>query len=97
MIPITHKKEWFKYEDIEGDDIVLEIDFTMLKVIAKATTYNFNGEVISRDKFVGWWVANTKPKFFKVLRNNIGNMSEETRKKYLEFINELEEKYKAVE
>ena len=88
--------EWFKYEDIEGDDIVLEINFNMLNVKAKATTYNFNGEVISRNKLVGWWSANTLAKFFKVLRNNIGNMSTITRETYLKFIEELENKYKLV-
>ena len=88
--------EIFRYEDIEGDDIVLEINFNMLNVKAKATTYNFNGEVISRNKVVGRWSANNLAKFFKVLRNNIGNMSTPTREAYLRFIEQLENKYTLV-
>lgn len=80
----------FEYEDIDGDDIRLEINFDILRVRAFATTYNFNGEIISRNKCVGWWAAKNKLKLFKILRNNIGNMSKATREKYLEFINELE-------
>lgn len=86
--------EVFKYEDIDDSDITLEINFNLLKVIARATTYNFNGEVISRNKIVGWWTAKNKTKFFNILRNSIGNMSEETNKKYQEFVNKLENKYK---
>lgn len=86
--------EIFKYEDIDDSDITLEINLNLLKVIARATTYNFNGEVISRNKIVGWWTAKNKTKFFNILRNSIGNMPEETNKKYQEFVNELENKYK---
>ena len=88
--------EWFRYEDIEGDEIILEINFNLLNVKAKATIYNFKGEVISRNKLVGWWSANTQAKFFKVLRNNIGNMSEPTRETYSRFIEQLENKYMLV-
>ena len=86
--------EWFKYEDTDGNDIVLEINFNLLKVMARATTYNFKGEVVSRNKMVGWWTAKNKRKLFNVLRNSIGNMSEEIYKKYQEFVNELDNKYK---
>lgn len=86
--------ETFKYEDIDSDDITLEINFNLLKVIARATVYNFNGEVVIRNKIVGWWHAKNKKKFFNILRNSIGNMSEETRKKYEEFVDKLENKYK---
>lgn len=86
--------EIFKYEDIDDSDITLEINFNLLKVIARATTYNFNGEVVSRNKIVGWWTAKNKRKLFNILRNSIGNMSETTNKKYQEFVNKLENKYK---
>lgn len=86
--------EWFKYEDTDGDDIVLEINFNLLKVTERATTYNFKGEVVSRNKIAGWWTAKSKRKLFSILRNCIGNMPEETNKKYQEFVNELENKYK---
>ena len=54
--------EWFKYEDTDGDDIVLEINFNLLKVTERATTYNFKGEVVSRNKTAGWWTAKSKRK-----------------------------------
>lgn len=82
---------YFEYEDIDGDDIKLEINLDILRVRAFATTYNFNGEVISRNKHVGWWSAKNKNKLFKILRNNIGNMSYLTREKFLKFIEKLEE------
>lgn len=82
---------YFEYEDIDGDDIKLEINLDILRVRAFATTYNFNGEVISRNKYVGWWSAKNKNKLFKILRNNIGNMSYLTKEKFLKFIEKLEE------
>ena len=82
---------YFEYEDIDGDDIKLEINLDILRVRAFATTYNFNGEVISRNKNVGWWSAKNKNKLFKILRNNIGNMSYLSREKFLKFIKKLEE------
>lgn len=91
---MIYKKEWFKYKDIDDDDVTLEINFNMLNAKIFATLYNYNGEVKSRNKVIGWWSATNKKKFFNMLRNNIGNMSEETRKEYLEFITELEDKYK---
>ena len=86
--------EIFKYRDIDDNDITLEIDINLLRVVEKATTYNYKWEVVSRNKIVGWWTAKNKKKFLNILRNNIGNMSEETNKKYQEFINKLENKYK---
>lgn len=88
--------EWFKYKDTDGDDIVLEVNFDLLKVTAIATTYNFKGEVVSRNKLAGWWTARNKRKLFNILRNCIGDMSEETNKKYQEFVNQLENKYREV-
>ena len=81
---------YFNYKDIEDDDIKLEINFDILRVRAFATTYNFNGEIISRNKIVGWWAAKNKNKLFKILRNNVGNMTENTRIEYLKFIDKLE-------
>lgn len=86
--------EVFKYEDTDGDDIKLEINFSLLKAREIATTYNFNGEIISKNKIVGKWTAKSKIKFFKILENSIGNMSERTRKEYLDFLNKLKIKYK---
>ena len=86
--------EIFKYRDIDDNDITLEIDINLLRAVEKATTYNYKWEVVSRNKIVGWRTAKNKRKFFNILRNNIGNMSEETNKKYQEFINKLENKYK---
>ena len=82
---------YFEYEDIDSDDIKLEINLDILRVRAIATTYNFNGEIISRNKCVGWWSAKSRSKLFKILRNNIGNMSNNTREKFLKFIEKLEE------
>lgn len=86
--------EQFKYENTYGDDVILEINFNLLKVIVKATTYNFKGDVVSRNKIVGWWIAKNKIKLFNILRNSIGNMSEETNRRYKEFIDKLERKVK---
>lgn len=80
----------FNYKDIEDDDIKLEINFDLLSIRAFATTYNFNGEVVSRNKTIFWWRFKSKNKLFKVLKNNIGNMSESTRVEYLKFIDKLE-------
>lgn len=80
---------YFEYENIDGDDIKLEINLDILRVRVFATTYNFNGEVISRNKNVGWWSAKNKNKLFKILRNNIGNMSYQTRGKFIKFIEDL--------
>lgn len=85
------KVEYFNYTDIDGDDIKLEINFDLLRVRALATIYNFNNEVISRNKIVGWWSAKNKNKLLKILRNNVGNMPYTTRKEYLKFIDKLEE------
>lgn len=81
--------EIFKYRDIDDNDITLEIDINLLRVVEKATTYNYKWEVVSRNKIVGWWTAQNKKKFFNILRNNIGNMSEETKRNYTEFIEYL--------
>ena len=88
------KERFFQYEDIEDNDIRLEINMDILRVRAFATTHNFNGEVVSRNKIVGWWSAKNKTRLFKILRNNIGNMSYKTREKYLKFVDELEGDYK---
>lgn len=85
--------QYFEFKDIDGDDIKIEINFKLLRARAIAIVYNWNGEVISRNKHVGWWHANNLAKFFKVLRNNIGKMSSDTREKYLDFIDKLEDKY----
>ena len=84
---------YFKFQDVKNDDIKVEINFKLLRVRVIAITYNCKGEVVSRNKIIGWLSANNLAKFFKVLRNNIGGMSEETRKDYLDFISKLEEKY----
>ena len=81
---------YFEYEDIDDSDIKLEINLDLLRVKAFATTYNFNREIISKNKLVGWWSAKNKEKLFKILRNNIGNMSYQTREKFIKFIENLE-------
>ena len=62
----------------------------MLRVRVFATIYNFKGEIISKNKIVGWFNAKNKNKLFKILKNNIGNMGNSTRIEYLKFIEELE-------
>lgn len=84
--------KYFNYTDTDGDDIKLEINLDLLKARTLATIYNFNGDIISRNKIVGKWNAKNKDKFFKILKNNIGNMSETIKVEYLNFIKELEEK-----
>lgn len=83
---------YFEYKDIEEDDNKLEINFDLLRVRRFITTYNYNGEVISRNKYTGWWSVKSKDKLFKVLKNNIGDMDYKTREKYFKFLNDLEEK-----
>lgn len=82
---------YFEYEDIDGDDNKLEINLDILRVRRFTTTYNFNREIISRNKHTGWWSVTNKNKLFKILRNNIGNMSYDTREKFLSFVKKLEE------
>jgi len=55
---------YFEYEDIDDSDIKLEINLDLLRVKAFATTYNFNREIISKNKLVGWWSAKNKEKLF---------------------------------
>lgn len=81
---------FFDYKDIEDDDIRIEINFDLLTVKIFATTYNFKGETISKNKIVGWYSAKNKNRLFKILRNNIGNMGNSTRIEYLKFIDGLE-------
>lgn len=83
--------KYFNYTDTDGDDIKLEINLDLLKVRTLATIYNFNGDIISRNKIVGKWNAKNKDKLFKVLRNCVGNMPYTTREEYYTFLNELEE------
>lgn len=78
--------KYFKYQDIDGDDITLEINLDLLRVRALAITYNFKGEIISKNKIVGWWSAKNKKKLINIMKNNIGNMSYKTIKKYNEFL-----------
>ena len=78
--------KYFKYQDIDGDDITLEVNLDLLRVRALAIIYNFNGEVISRNKIVGWWSAKNKKKLINIMKNNIGNMSYKTIEKYNEFL-----------
>lgn len=81
---------YFNYKDIEDDDIKIEINFDLLRVRVFATTYNFKGETISKNKIVGRYSAKNKNKLLKILRNNIGNMDNSTRIKYFKFIDDLE-------
>ena len=78
--------KYFKFEDIEGNDIKIEINLDLLRVRVFATTYNFNNEIISKNKIVGWYFAKNKKKFLNILKNNIGNMSINIRKEYENFI-----------
>lgn len=84
----------FKCKDIDDDDVKIEVNLDLLRVRKFAIIYNFNGEVISRNKIVGWWSAKNKNKLFKILKNNIGNMDYKTREDYLKFIERLESEYK---
>lgn len=86
--------EKFKYEDTDGNDITVEIDFDLLKVLVKASTYNYKNEIISRNKVVGKWKTNNKKKMFNILKNNVGDMSSDTEQTYQDFIKKLENKYK---
>lgn len=88
--------EKFKYEDTDGNDITVEIDFYLLKVLVKATTYNYKNEIISRNKVVGKWKTNNKKKIFNILKNSVGDMSSDTKQTYQDFIKKLENKYKGV-
>lgn len=83
------KIKYFEYQDIDGNDIKLEVNLDILRVRAFAITYNFNGEVISRNKIVGWWSAKNKNKLINILKNNIGYMTYTTIEKYNEFIEEI--------
>lgn len=83
--------KYFKYQDIDDDDVKIEINLDILRVRVFTTTYNYNGEVVSRNKCIAWWSAKNKKKFFNLLKNNIGYMTSEARQDYLEFINKLEE------
>ena len=84
----------FKCKNIDDDDVKIEVNLDLLRVREFVTTYNFKGEVISRNKTVGWWCAKNKNKLFKILKNNIGNMDYKTREYYLKFIDRLESEYK---
>lgn len=86
--------EKFKYEDTDGNDITVEIDFYLLKVLVKSTTYNYKKEIISRNKVVGKWKINNKKKMFNILKNNVGDMSRDTEQAYQDFLKKLENKYK---
>lgn len=89
--------EKFKYKDTDGNDITVEIDFYLLKVLVKATTYNYKKEIISRNKVVGKWKTNNKKKIFNILKNSIGDMSRDTEQAYQDFLKKLENKYKVGE
>ena len=82
------------YEDTNGNDITVEIDFELLEVLVKASTYNYKNEIISRNKVVGKWKTNNKKKMFNILKNSIGDMSMDTEQAYQDFIKKLENKYK---
>lgn len=84
----------FKCKNIDDDDVKIEVNLDLLRVRKFVTTYNFKGEVISRNKIAGWWCAKNKSKLFKILKNNIGNMDYKTREDYLKFIDRLESEYK---
>ena len=89
--------EKFRYEDTNGNDITVEIDFELLEVLVKASTYNYKNEIISKNKVVGKWKTNNKKKMFNILKNNVGDMSSDTEQAYQDFLKKLENKYKAGE
>lgn len=87
--------EVFTYRDIDDSDIKIEINFDMLKIIVKATIYNYKGEASSRNKTIGFYVAKNKKKLFNILDNSINNtfMPISTRKTYELFVAKLKKKY----
>ena len=82
------KIKYFKYKDIDDNDITLEVNLDLLRVRALAIIYNFNGEIISKNKIVGWWSAKNKNKLINIMKNNIGYMSYKTIEKYNKFSEE---------
>lgn len=94
---LNKKIEKFKYEDTDGNDITVEIDFDLLEVLEKASTYNYKNEIISRNKVVGKWKTNNKKKIFNILKNNVGDMPINTEQAYQDFLKKLENKYKVGE
>lgn len=85
-------KTIFEYEDIENDDVRIRVDTTELTIFVTATIYNFNREVVSRNKKIFYTKCKNKDKFFTILKNNIGNMGTDTRKTYLEWVSNLEKR-----
>ena len=85
----------FKYKDRDDNDIKLEIDLELLRVKMYATTYNFNGEIISKNKVVGRWSTTTPKKLINILKNSIGYMPDDIKEEYENFIKSLEMIYMA--
>lgn len=83
---------YFEFEDIDGNNIKLEINLDILRVRLFATTHNFKGEIISKNKIVGWWSAKNKKKLFNILKNNVGYMNYKTIEEYNKFIINLKKK-----
>lgn len=85
----------FSYQDIEQDDIRIEVILSSLSILQVATTYNFKGEVVSRNKIIGWWEPKNEKKFFNILENNINIswMPEGVYEEYKLFVDRLKKKY----
>ena len=85
----------FAYKDIEQDDIRIEVNVNTQWILQVGTTYNFKGEVTSRNKIIGWWIAKNKKKFFNILENNINTsfMPKSVYEEYKLFVDRLKKKY----
>lgn len=84
----------FAYKDIEQDDIRIEVNVNTQWILQVETTYNFKGEVTSKNKIIGWWIAKNKKKFFNILENNINIswMPEGVYEEYKLFVDRLKKK-----